>query len=164
MEAELNKQPVQLDTNGNEVGTWAGHESRDHGVTGALASLPTVAFFFDGVPPFALTLGIFGLLQGQAQNVFFTSPDCSGPAFIESRPMEAFALAFHARDGSGRTFVSSPSVEVQPTTNSRLDDRSGDCIPGSQQTSRVPAIPVPEMEGRFTPPFQVVTRGDLIAE
>ena len=63
------------------------------------------------------------------------------------------------KDGSGRTFVSSGNDPETVSLSSRLK-RDGMCGAVELLQPMVRAIPVPEME-LFTPPFQVVTRGDL---
>ena len=152
--AELDAQPVVIDANGVEVGEVVGVPG---GASGAVVLMDV-----EGFPLFVLRQSPDGLL-GTTGGASFQSNDCSGAAFIEPRnPMKSFPSVFHAKD-TGRTYLTSDS-EITPTQAGSHLNSNGICSERSSLVNVAPAIRVPEMEDLFTPPFEVVTRGDLIAE
>jgi hypothetical protein len=160
LKAESDRQPVLIDANGVEVGAiqFASVEKEFFRVL----IDPGVVIDLERHPLFALTWDQ-GKLAGQSRQLLFDSTDCSGTPLMawEIRRPHAFRRAFHMTDGSGTTFLApEPGFQESRFFGSILDDR-GVCQGGSDATTIGPAIPVPEMEGRFTPPFQVVRRGDL---
>ena len=149
LEAELNKQPVVIDATGLEVGT-------------SLSGVGTVTFAFDGVPVFRLDLSRFAL-HGQ-KNLFFESADCSGSPLMEPTNVNLLFPSAYSNVVTGKTYIAETTGGVTVSTGSQLLN-SGECRASAGTRTVTPnVVPVPQMEGLFTPPFQVVTRGDLIAE
>jgi hypothetical protein len=149
-QADLNKQPVVIDANGVEVGIYV------DGLTSA-----GVHFDLEGISRFGLRVHP-DKLSGQASRLFFESDDCSGTGFMEPVGTGILPRAFHIEDGSGRTFLSTGEV-VTINERSQLDKLAVCQAAGSDGTPVLETVRIPEIED-FTPPFQVVTRGDLLAE
>ena len=152
LEAELNRQPVVIDANGEEVGS----------VVSALSYVGTsVLFDIEGVPLFVMGVARDGFLP-DFSTLVFESIDCTGQPLVLSpgRP-HAPTVRFEA---TGEVWVGAgfqAGDERQVMTGSKRTN--GSCGLEQQPRTVVDAILVPEVQA-FTPPFEVVTRGDLLAE
>ena len=99
--------------------------------------------------------------------VFFSSTDCSGTPLmelIETSDPVILPKVFHD-PATGATYLPRVSGGSQVTVQSRLFPGLDEviCVTAEKTATFAPAIRVPQIES-FTPPFEVVTRGDLLAE
>jgi hypothetical protein len=151
---EFNHLPVVVDSAGKRVGT------RVLDVTEG----PPLDVLFDlaGFPLFAAPVVVSPLVSEfiQLGQVQFQSFDCSGTGFLKR---EVFPQnLFIPRAGSGVPVYVAESSDPGAilTVNSGLDSE-GNCDIGTETLPYIAAVPVFIWDEEFTPPFEVVTLGDL---
>ena len=153
LEAELNKLPVVIDANGDEVGAVLSLESNDVRIFGD----------FEEIPLFLLRINYVGTeMQGSTQPLLFLSTDCSGTPFLPSSDVPTVFAPSFFNTVTGEVYVGDQSVErvrIQLVSRLQADEN---CEVSPRTAWVTPAIAVPGVA--FVTPFEVVTRGDLLAE
>lgn len=163
LEAVVNEQLVVVDANGSVLGALVnGMDANDYGSADRLNS-GTVALDLEGFPLLPVHVRR-NELSGSAAAVWFTSSDCTGTPLFHSEVSGQYSapvLAATIVIGQGETIFYS-DLDASPqvvTTHSDLTSAFG-CRSNTQSAS--PFVPGFRASlQRFTPPYSVVTRGEL---
>lgn len=164
LEVESDRQPVVIDANGVEVGTTVGISSWERGQE----FYPVVLLHLEGLP--LLAFHVFtDRLSGDVDRIYFQSDNCTGQPFLkldangsDTSALRSSAFVLRGNPNPGDVYV----VDLSTTTdqvvalNSVLPETTG-CNPTSlSQTRAYPAELAFSWRDLFTPPFEVVIRGD----
>lgn len=125
----------------------------------SLQSPGAVVAFKMGKHSFALRVFRSGF-SGTAGSVLFESPDCSGTPFLGFSADEGEVLPAVAVARPGNTlYVADPaSFPRTITVQSRIPDLPGSSCTREDPTvaiEAIPAVPLLDLDTRFTPPFSV---------
>lgn len=158
LEAVVNEQPVVVDANGTLLGPAIHAWDSVGGFVGS--GKLNVVLEGDGLPPLPLWASR-DYLVGTHDSLRFTSSDCSGEPYFEfygTRGLLPFTMVL--RDGSGETvFYSDAGADpLQLVIRSIMNPPVG-CSAYSSTELVVPGFR-PSLQP-FTPPYSVVTRGEL---
>jgi hypothetical protein len=161
LRADSDRQPVVVDANGDVLGDLvAPHDSV---AWNQIYGIGTVLLHVSGAPLLPVHLRREHLV-GTVETIFFASSDCSGaPLFRFSAP-EPFLPILPATFvlGQGETIFYSdvdaePSRELTVGSELRYPEQ---CV--ATQSGAFMVLGFRRTSDPFTPPFEVVTRGDLV--
>ena len=153
VEAELNEQLVVIDANDLEVGS-----ARIDG-----ANLVAVTIGGMGLPVGRVSIGETKVF-GRNSDLYFISNDCSGVAFLKpGNDVRSILASTYAVWGGSQAFIATSASHSDSTAlnYSSYSVEDGRCVNIPGTADLIPAEPI--LGWNFTPPFQVVTRGDLVA-
>jgi hypothetical protein len=157
LRSDVNQLPVALDATGRTIGPVVGVFG------GVLNPFAWVQVDLPGVPLFLVPL-IRDDINAQAGSVEFESTDCSGQAWVDSSGVNGMwttLVRVPAGPTTNRAFyVGDPSTGPQTMLVRSTSSASGVCEPADTVDQGFPAVPV-DLDGMFTPPYRVVTRGAL---
>ena len=106
-----------------------------------------------------------GFTTAQAVGLFFETSDCSGTPYIVINPTLLFRKAWiHQSMSDKPIYVTDPdATPVARTVLSELSQTQPCRTTSAPPLNVLPAIPVFVWQDEFTPPFEVITRGELLA-
>ena len=154
---------VAIDANGDEVGSIV-----DNPIGGATTVL--IDLGLETVPSFAATIRATSLGAGDfttdATEMYHETTDCSGAAYVTPNQNTFYHSGKRRHPGGQWMLVptSGSNVLIRSIKNEWFTTnqcRNLTLTFGHRNYYVAPLIPLPEMEGRFTPPLEITRRAEL---
>jgi hypothetical protein len=156
LQAESDLTPVVVDANSEMLGLVVAADPP----AGRL--LPRVQFDLAGLPLFVVVVQAGEIRKAEGGSVFFESTDCTGTPWLEADAAAVWGTASTVSFSTGRLFYVSDPNETPQTLFLRSNFRpDGFCDMSLDQNISVREATVADLDSMFTPPFRVVTRGEL---
>jgi len=151
-----NEEPVVIDGSGQVVGRVIGVFERNS----PFAVDPWVQIDLEELPLFAVPIARSGVLGNDAL-ISFESGNCTGQAWLKPTETPWGNVVALVDSQHNRTFYVTDASDVpQPIFVLSQLRNDEECTPADFNAQAVQLTPI-DLDSMFTPPFLVVTRGDL---